>query len=143
MESATTLPPLKPTTEVDIDTLTAKAGDLRFSLPCWRDVYKPVSDVMQSDWMKPLLSKRSKQVTLVLANHAYEDILLNWLISATIVAKPPIENILVVALDRQLYSLLQMREVPSIYVPFTTILNTKYKFVRFFETIMMIRLAFM
>jgi len=62
-------------------------------------------------------SKRSKQVTLVLANHAYQDILLNWLISATIVAKPPIENILVVALDRQLYSLLQMREVPSIYVP--------------------------
>jgi len=147
--SATTLPPLKPTTEMDIDTLTARAGDLHFSLPCWRDVYKPVSDVMQSDWMKPLLrilsafSKRSKQVTLVLANHAYQDILLNWLISATIVAKPPIENILVVALDRQLYSLLQMREVPSIYVPFTTILNTKYKFVRFFETIMMIRLAFM
>ena len=137
------------TTQVNITTLTARAKDFHFSLPCPYDVYRPVSEVMQAEWVHPLLkilnrfSKRSKQVTLVLANHAYQDVLLNWLISAVVVAKPPIKNILVVALDKQLYELLQKRQVPSILVPFSSILNMKHRFSRYFETIMMIRLGFM
>ena len=138
---------------MNITTLTARAKDVHFSLPCPRDVYKPVSEVMQAEWVDPLLtildkfSKRSKQVTLVVANHAYQDVLLNWLISAVVVAKPPIENILVVALDKQLYELLQKRQVPSSYasisVPLFSILNMKYSFSKNFETTMMIRLGFM
>ena len=137
------------TTQVNITTLTARAKDFHFSLPCPRNVYKPVSEVMQAEWVHPLLkilnrfSKRSKQVTLVLANHAYQDVLLNWLISAVVVAKPPIKNILVVALDKQLYELLQKRQVPSIFVPSFSILSTKHSFSRNFETVMMIRLGFM
>ena len=137
------------TTQVNITTLTARAKDFHFSLPCPRNVYKPVSEVMQAEWVHPLLkilnrfSKRSKQVTLVLANHAYQDVLLNWLISAMVVAKPPIENILVVALDKQLYELLQKRQVPSIFVPSSSILNMKHSFSRYFEIVMMIRLGFM
>ena len=140
---------LNATTQVNITTLTARAKDFHFSLPCPRDVYKPVSEVMQAEWVDPLLtildkfSKRSKQVTLVVANHAYQDVLLNWLISAVVVAKPPIQNILVVALDKQLYELLQKRQVSSIFVPSYSILNTKHRFSRYFEIIMMIRLGFM
>ena len=140
---------LNTTTQVNMTTLTARARDFHFSLPCPRNVYKPVSEVMQAEWVHPLLtildrfSKRSKQVTLVLANHAYQDVLLNWLISAVVVAKPPIENILVVALDKPLYELLQKRQVPSIFVPSSSILNMKHRFSRYFETIMMIRLGFM
>ena len=150
---ANELASLNATTQVNITTLTARAKDVHFSLPCPRDVYKPVSEVMQAEWVDPLLtildkfSKRSKQVTLVVANHAYQDVLLNWLISAVVVAKPPIENILVVALDKQLYDVLLKRQVPSSYasisVPLFSILNTKYSFSRNFETTMMIRLGFM
>ena len=150
---ANELASLNATTQVNITTLTARAKDVHFSLPCPRDVYKPVSEVMQAEWVDPLLtildkfSKRSKQVTLVVANHAYQDVLLNWLISAVVVAKPPIENILVVALDKQLYELLQKRQVPSSYasisVPLFSILNMKHSFSRNFETTMMIRLGFM
>ena len=134
---------------MNITTLTARAKDVHFSLPCPHDVYKPVSEVMQAEWVDPLLtildkfSKRSKQVTLVVANHAYQDVLLNWLISAVVVAKPPIENILVVALDKQLYDVLLKRQVPSIFVPSYSILNMKHRFSRYFEIIMMIRLGFM
>ena len=141
--------PHNATTQVNITTLTARARDFHFSLPCPYNVYKPVSEVMQAEWVHPLLkilnrfSKRSKQVTLVLANHDYQDVLLNWLISAMVVAKPPIKNILVVALDKQLYELLQKRQVPSIFVPSSSILNMKHRFSRYFETIMMIRLGFM
>ena len=141
--------PHNATTQVNITTLTARARDFHFSLPCPYNVYKPVSEVMQAEWVHPLLkildrfSKRSKQVTLVVANHDYQDVLLNWLISAMVVAKPSIKNILVVALDKQLYELLQKRQVPSILVPSSSILNTKHRFSQYFETIMMIRLGFM
>ena len=147
--NANELASLNATTQVNITTLTARAKDFHFSLPCPHDVYKPVSKVMQAEWVDPLLtildrfSKRSKQVTVVVANHAYQEVLLNWLISAVVVAKPPIENILVVALDKQLYELLQKRQAPSIFVPSFSILNTKHRFSRYFEIIMMIRLGFM
>ena len=150
---ANELTSLNATTQTNITTLTARAKDFHFSLPCPHDVYKPVSEVMQAEWVDPLLtildkfSKRSKQVTLVVANHAYQDVLLNWLISAVVVAKPPIENILVVALNKQLYELLQKRQVPSSYasisVPLFSILNMKYNFSSNFETTMMVRLGFM
>ena len=144
---ANELASLNATTQMNITTLTARAKDFHFSLPCPRDVYKPVSEVMQAEWVDPLLtildrfSKRSKQVTVVVANHAYQDVLLNWLVSAVVVAKPPIANILVVALDKQLYELLQKRQAPSIFVPSFSILNTKHRFSRYFEIIMMIRLG--
>ena len=98
--------------------------------------------------MDPLLNflstVESKTVTLVVANKAYEEILLNWLISATIVARPhPIENIIVVCLDEGLWKELNVRDIPSIYVPYSSVLNKKHKFHRYFEMIMMIRLGFM
>ena len=126
--------------------LIERASNVQFHMPCPK-VYKSVPELVMASWMKPLLSVLSsfegKQVTLVIANNAYRDVLLNWLISAKIVSKPPIENILVVSLDGGLYRLLQSRDIPSILAPFSTVLNKKHRFRRFFELIMMLRLAFM
>jgi hypothetical protein len=126
--------------------LIERASSVQFHMPCAK-VYKSVPELVMAPWMKPLLSILSsfegKQVTLVIANNAYRDVLLNWLISAKIVSQPPIENILVVSLDGGLYRLLQSRDIPSILALFSTVLNGKHRFRRFFELIMMMRLAFM
>ena len=126
--------------------LMERASDVKFHMPCPK-VYQPVANIVMSPWMKPLLrvlsSFEGKQVTLVIANNAYRDVLLNWLISAKIISKPPIQNVLVVALDSTLYRLLQSKDIPSILAPFSTVLNRKHRFRRFFELIMMMRLGFM
>ena len=126
--------------------LIERASNVQFHMPCPK-VYKSVPELVMAPWMKPLLSVlnsfRGKQVTLVIANNAYRDVLLNWLISAKIVSQPPIDNILVVSLEGSLYRLLQSRHIPSILAPFSTVLNNKHRFRRFFELIMMMRLAFM
>ena len=54
-----------------------------------------------------------------------------------------LDNILVVCLDNKLYNLLQSRDIPSILAPFSSVLNTKHHFRRYFELIMMMRLGFM
>ena len=127
-------------------SLMAKSTDIDFHMPC-RKVYRPVKEIVMASWMKPLLrilsSFEGKQVTLVIANTAYQDVLLNWLISARVECNPPIENIIVVCLDGDLYKLLQSRNIPSIVAQFGTVLSTNHRFRRFFELIMMIRLAFM
>ena len=134
-----------PTTTIS-PSLMARSTDTNFHMPC-RKVYKPVSEIVMASWMKPLLrilsSLEGKQVTLVIANNAYRDVLLNWLISAKIVSKPPLENIIVVCLDNTLHRLLQSRDIASIVAPFSTVLNAKHHFKRFFELIMMMRLGFM
>ena len=127
-------------------SLKALSTDIHFHMPCPK-VYRPVREIVTASWMKPLLrilsSFEEKQVTLVIANAAYRDVLLNWLISAKVASNPPIENIIVVSLDNILYQLLQSRDIPSIIAPFSSLLNTNHRFRRFFELIMMMRLGFM
>ena len=125
--------------------LTARATDPRFKMPCPK-VYRSTHKILSAPWMKPLLnilnSVEGRQVTLVIANSLYKDVLLNWLISA-ITCKPPIENIVVVCLDRMLHHILIARDIPAILAPFNSLLNINYKFRRFFDLIMMMRLGFM
>lgn len=143
-------PPLQkgtPTHNPDINpSLMARSTDTKFHMPCPK-VYKPVKEIVKASWMKPLLqilsSFKGKQVTLVIANSAYRDVLLNWLISAKVASNPPLENIIVVCLDHILYQLLKSRDIPSIVAPFGSVLNAKHQFRRFFELIMMMRLGFM
>ena len=126
-------------------SLRARAINTSFKMPC-RKVYKSPHDILLAPWMKPLLkilnSVEGRQVTLVIANSLYKDVLLNWLISA-ITCKPSIENIVVVCLDRKLHQILIARDIPSILAPFSSLLNINYKFRRFFDFIMMMRLGFM
>ena len=99
-------------------------------MPC-PSVYRSINEIVTAIWMKPLLrilsSFQGNQITLVIANDAYRDVLLNWLISAFIMSHPPIDNILVVCLDTKLYNLLQSRDIPSILAPFSSVLNTKQR----------------
>ncbi len=131
--------------KAQLEHLTRLSRTYNFTLPC-HSAYKPVTVVMKAVWVKPLLKFlsrcKSKQVTLVIANTAYKEILLNWLISATIVSKPPMENVLVASLDLELHDTLNHRGLNTIWVPFSSMLK-KERLKKNFEFIMMIRLGLM
>ena len=82
----------------------------------------PMATVLQSEWVHSLqeylitLGTSSKQVSIVTANWEHEVVLLNWLISAFLVARPPVENVLVLSLSRKLYELLKSKNIPVIFI---------------------------
>ena len=128
---------------------TSQRGELKMPCP---QIFHPVEKILTADWMGPLLkflsALPSKQVVLVTANAKYKQILLNWIISATVVANPPMENLLVLALDQELHDLLQERQIASIYVPTSSLLDNflRYateKFNQVFQHVVMVRLAFL
>ena len=103
--------------------------------------------IAQEQWVQDLrllLSNvKSRQVSLVTSNIQYMDILLNWLISATVRSGMPLGSIIVVSLDRSLHQLLQKKAIPSVYLPPFSLLNPNAYFSVPFERVMMIRLTVM
>ena len=90
-------------------------------------------ELLTTVWMKELKeiltkfpTKSCEPIALLSADYTYRNVLLNWLISATVVLKPPVNNILVLTLDKYLYEMLKTRRIPSIHVDPTTILNPSY-----------------
>ena len=103
--------------------------------------------IAQEQWVQDLrllLSNvKSRQVALVTSNIQYIDILLNWLISATVRSGMPLGSVIVVSLDRSIHHLLQSKAIPSVYLPPYSLLNPNAYFSVPFERVMMIRLAVM
>ena len=90
----------------------------------------PLPTILQSEWVHSLkeylstLETGSKQVSVVTANWEHEVVLLNWLISAFLVASPPVENVLVLSLSRKLYEMLKSNNIPVIFIDPTTIIRS-------------------
>ncbi len=84
----------------------------QFSRPDW--------ELLQSDWvamLKEFLSRvNGKQVSMVTSTQEHQDVLVNWLISAYVVASPPLENVLVLSLGETLHQLLVRRSIDSLLV---------------------------
>lgn len=84
----------------------------QFSRPDW--------ELLQSDWvaeLKAFLVKASgKQISMVTSTQEHQDVLVNWLISANIVARPPLENVLVLSLGGTLHEALVHRGIDSLLV---------------------------
>ena len=92
----------------------------------------PAATVLQSQWVKELqlyLSshKDREPISIVTATIEHEAVLLNWLISANLIADPPLKNVLVLAISAEIDELLQSKDIPVIYVSPSTILNTHGK----------------
>ena len=79
---------------------------------------RPVQELLVSEWMRELQqilsSLHSLQLTVVFSNQAYTEVLLNWLIAALARASLDLSQLLVVALDHKLHSLLREKEINSI-----------------------------
>ena len=90
-----------------------------FSMPC-PGVFLPPEKLVKSEWMATLLrflsGLKSKQLNLVTGNNQYKEVLLNWLILSANV-KPPMKDVLVLALDKDLYDVLHTRQIPCIFIP--------------------------
>ena len=98
-----------------------------FPLPQYTN---PLPTILRSEWVHSLkeylstLETGSKQVSVVTANWEHEVVLLNWLISAFLVASPPVENVLVLSLSRKLYEMLKSKNIPVIFIDPTTIIRS-------------------
>ena len=116
-----------------------------FSLPC-SEVFRPASYVMGNQWVRELkqflAASTSRQVAVVVANTKYEEVVVNWLAAAALL-KPPLHNIIVVAMDKELYAFLHSKEINAVHVPSDSIIDPNHKFPMSFSPIMMLRLGIM
>ena len=89
--------------------------------------FRHTADILASVWVKQLKDHlgsitHPKRVTLTVASADFTGKLLNWLISALVIAKPPLENIIVVSFDENLHKLLKSRGIMSLFVPYRSVL---------------------
>ncbi len=77
--------------------------------------------------LKSMPSQASKEVTVVFSDSGYTESLLNWLIAAQARLKPPMKNVLVVCLDKDVFHLLSQNEISSILVERKAIMKPSLK----------------
>ena len=115
-----------------------------FSFP-YPVAVKSVKSVLDGPWVKPLqhflLQLNSSQVSVVFSDYLFVDSLLNWLVSAMTKVDSPVTNLLVVCLDKALYTLLQNKHIASIVVEKDTIIWPAAKMKTNFSQIWITRLV--
>ena len=85
--------------------------------------------LLRQEWVENLrqivseISPNSPPVYLIVANYKYREVVLNWLITATIRVSPPITNIIILAIDTELCGLLNERKIRCIYVDSKSVIN--------------------
>ena len=105
-----------------------------------------VADIIgKYSWIQELQSilkdwKQKRQVVMVASNSAYQEVLLNWLISAALVI--PLNQILVIALDEPVWCLIHNRGFQSVFVPPSS-LTQRSRDITVFGQIMLTRLSVM
>ena len=107
------------------------------------------TDILQAQWVKDLKHYLSgvtafKQISIVTANMEHQEVVLNWIISAIIVGKLPLENVLVLSLSRTLHELLISKKINSVYVHPSSVISTSglKRITSAFNQIHIVRLTF-
>ena len=98
-----------------------------FSLP-HPSAYISIRGIQSWPWVKALREflisiSPARTVTLTAASKDFKRNVLNWLISAQVIADPPIQNILVISFDHSLHNFLTRRGISSLYVPYRSVLS--------------------
>ena len=105
----------------------------------------PDEELLRSEWVTNLQAFLSgvqgKQVSLVTAGVEHQDVLLNWLISANLVATPPLENVLVLTLDKSLYDTISGRNISCLHVSETMVIPASAKVKLRFSQVHVVRLS--
>ncbi len=132
-------------TTVDLATRFPFQGDFSFPQP---KVTRSLEHISRSPWVTDLryyLStyNSSREISLVTSNSKYTDVLLNWLIAATVKSGIPTKSILVISLDATIHRLMLVKQFCSILVPPWTVIAKGVSFSQPFEEVMMTRLAVM
>lgn len=105
---------------------------------------KPDSVLLQSDWVKSLKKYlagiKGKQISVVTSTEEHMDVLVNWLISAYLIAKPPLNNVLVLSMGKTLHDLLESRGFSSLYVTAAMVISPRANITRVFSQVHIVRL---
>ena len=103
------------------------ASNRQLRLP-YRDAAQSVQEILQAPWIVPLqkfLSKlTTKHVNLCVADSKYTESLVHWLVSALVKTQPPLQNVIVISLDRVLHDYLEKRGLDSVHVDPWTVLRS-------------------
>ena len=79
-------------------------------------------------------------VSVVAANYAYRDVLINWLITAKVKLDDPLQNVIVLSLDLGTHKLMNKKGIASIYVPIESIMNIT-RVTKRYQAILIVRLT--
>ena len=82
---------------------------------------------METEWVSDLYRAvkqlQGKQVTLLVCDKGYLDVLVNWLAHAILYASHPVDSILIIAFDTYTYHLLHHKGFHSVYIPLDTVIS--------------------
>ncbi len=106
---------------------------------------KPDKILLRSPWVhslkKYLDSVNGKQISLVTSSREHTDVLLNWLISAYIIAQPPLDNVLVLSMDWELHNTLENHGFSSLFVSAEMVISPRANITRVFSQVHIVRLT--
>ena len=89
--------------------------------------------LLRQEWVGNLrktmseISPNSPPVHIIVGNYEYREVVLNWLITATIRVSPPMTNIIILSIDTELCSLLNARKIRCIYVNSKSVISSEVK----------------
>ena len=102
-------------------------------------------ELLASPWVSQLQAflrgVRGNQISMVTASVEHQDVLLNWLISASLVASPPLQDILVLTLDKSVLHLISRRNISTLYVSEEMVVRPSANVTRRFSQIHVVRLS--
>lgn len=88
---------------------------------------RPLNEILASQWVtelqKYLNGIKTRYISLCLGDSRYMEAVVNWLISALVVIEPPLDNVLVVSIDTELYELLHQHRIDSVFIDPQTIMQ--------------------
>lgn len=101
-----------------------------FAFPDRRNTLKNLKKIVTTKWVLDLASIMTKwpmnrTVILMSGNSEFQKPLLNWMISAVLKANVSLKRIIIIAADKKLYRFLQERNIGSIFVPPTSIYDSR------------------
>lgn len=105
----------------------------------------PTNQLLKSNWVRLLKTYltniEGKQVSVVTSTEEHTAVLINWLISAHLVAKPPLENVLVLSMGKKLHDMVESRGFFSLYVSAEMVVRSDANITRVFSQVHIVRLA--
>ncbi len=106
---------------------------------------KPDKIVLQSSWVRSLKNYLDgidgKQISLVTSSREHAHVLMNWLISAFLIARPPLENVLILSMDRELHNTLEDHGFSSLFVSAEMVISPRANITRVFSQVHIVRLT--
>lgn len=108
---------------------------------------RSTAEIFENAWMVPfqkLLTKVNShnQISIIFATSSYTESVLNWLIAAKIVAKPPVSNVIVICLSKNIFDILSSNDIPSLFVLPETVIDPNAEMTTEYMHVWIIRCVF-